>query len=188
METTNQVPAPIFWHEPTISWKTQEEIDQYEQQEIERQIQEVENTVQEALRLEQEELQRQYDELHKTFIHIGADGVIQNLFIASNNWIEENPCIDGVYIEQSTTDIGGQPGIGYFYNEELNAFIPPKPYESWILNEETLQWESPVPPPAINEPGPGKVYVAQYRAYILPPPDDTWIFNEEKLEWEPPTS
>ena len=107
METTNQVPAPIFWHEPTISWKTQEEIDQYEQQEIERQIQEVENAVQEALRLEQEELQRQYDELHKTFLHIGADGVIQNLFIASNEWMEENPCTDGFYIEQSTTDIGG---------------------------------------------------------------------------------
>ena len=147
METTNQVPAPIFWHEPTISWKTQEEIDQYEQQEIERQIQEVENAVQEALRQEQEELQRQYDELHKTFVHVGADNSVQNLFIASNNWIEENPCIDGVYIEQSTMDIGGQPIIGYLYNEELNAFLPPKPYESWILNEETLQWESPVPRP-----------------------------------------
>jgi hypothetical protein len=38
-------------------------------------------------------------------------------------------------------------GIGYSYNETLDAFIPPKPYESWILNEETALWESPVPYP-----------------------------------------
>jgi len=38
-------------------------------------------------------------------------------------------------------------GIGYKYNEELDAFIPPKPYNSWILNEETALWESSVPYP-----------------------------------------
>ncbi len=38
-------------------------------------------------------------------------------------------------------------GIGYTYDEERDAFIPPKPYPSWILNEETCQWESPVPYP-----------------------------------------
>jgi hypothetical protein len=35
-------------------------------------------------------------------------------------------------------------GLGYSYNEELNAFITPKPFESWILNEETADWEAPV--------------------------------------------
>lgn len=38
-------------------------------------------------------------------------------------------------------------GIGYTYDEERDAFIPPKPYESWILNEETCQWEAPIPMP-----------------------------------------
>ena len=37
--------------------------------------------------------------------------------------------------------------IGYTYDEALDAFIPPKPYESWILNEETCQWEAPIPMP-----------------------------------------
>ena len=32
---------------------------------------------------------------------------------------------------------------GYTYNEELDAFIPPKPYPSWILNESTVDWEAP---------------------------------------------
>jgi hypothetical protein len=39
-------------------------------------------------------------------------------------------------------------GIGYTYDEERDAFIPPKPYESWVLNEDTCLWESPVPYPA----------------------------------------
>ena len=39
-------------------------------------------------------------------------------------------------------------GIGYYYDEERDAFIPPKPYDSWILNEDTCQWEAPVPYPS----------------------------------------
>jgi hypothetical protein len=45
-------------------------------------------------------------------------------------------------------------GFGYTYNEESNAFIPPKPHESWILNEETADWEAPVPMPESVEGGP----------------------------------
>lgn len=36
---------------------------------------------------------------------------------------------------------------GYFYDIQRDAFIPPKPYPSWILNEDTCQWVSPVPYP-----------------------------------------
>jgi len=43
-------------------------------------------------------------------------------------------------------------GISYSYSEELDAFIPPKPYASWVLNEETADWESPVgPAPELTE-------------------------------------
>ena len=38
-------------------------------------------------------------------------------------------------------------GIGYTYDEERNAFISPKPYDSWVLDEETCLWEAPVPYP-----------------------------------------
>jgi hypothetical protein len=38
-------------------------------------------------------------------------------------------------------------GIGFSYSDELDAFIPPKPYPSWVLNEETCQWEAPIPYP-----------------------------------------
>ena len=42
-------------------------------------------------------------------------------------------------------------GIGYTYDENRDAFIPPKPYASWILNEDTCLWESPIPYPENSE-------------------------------------
>ena len=38
-------------------------------------------------------------------------------------------------------------GVGYHYDGQLDGFIPPKPYPSWILDEEAGRWESPVPRP-----------------------------------------
>ena len=38
-------------------------------------------------------------------------------------------------------------GIGYTYDEDRDAFIPPKPFISWILNETTCLWEAPVTRP-----------------------------------------
>ena len=39
-------------------------------------------------------------------------------------------------------------GIGYIYDEARDAFIPPKPFESWTLNEESCMWQAPIPMPA----------------------------------------
>lgn len=44
-------------------------------------------------------------------------------------------------------------GIGYAYDHTLDAFIPPKPFPSWILDEQTCLWNPPVP-----YPNDGKVY------------------------------
>lgn len=38
-------------------------------------------------------------------------------------------------------------GIGFTYDADLDAFIPIKPFDSWILNEETARWEAPTPYP-----------------------------------------
>jgi hypothetical protein len=54
-------------------------------------------------------------------------------------------------------------GIGFTYNEELDAFIAPKPFHSWSLNQETCQWEAPVP---------------------YPTDGFTYFWNEEELDWE----
>jgi hypothetical protein len=50
--------------------------------------------------------------------------------------------------------LGGTPlrknfaGIGYTYDPVRDAFVPPKPYSSWVLNEDTCLWEAPIPMPA----------------------------------------
>lgn len=53
-------------------------------------------------------------------------------------------------------------GIGYTYDEGRDAFIPPKPYNSWLLDETTCQWKAPV-----DYPTDGKRY--------------SW--NEETTSW-----
>lgn len=44
-------------------------------------------------------------------------------------------------------------GIGYTYRADIDAFAPPQPYPSWVLNPDTAQWEAPVPMPTD-----GKIY------------------------------
>ena len=61
--------------------------------------------------------------------------------------------------------LGGTPfrknyaGIGYTYDEDRDAFIPPKPYASWVVNETTCIWEAPVAYPSVTTYGdPAKPY------------------------------
>ena len=50
-------------------------------------------------------------------------------------------------------------GIGYTYNADIDAFVPPKPFASWLLNEETAQWEAPTPMPEdVGTGEPPKMY------------------------------
>ena len=92
--------------------------------------------------------------------------------------INETDLIDGKNTEEWYGEFRGQvckrtsyngnyrknyAGIGYRYDEGLDAFIPPKPYDSWILNEDGCFWEAPVDYPEDN-----KIY--------------SW--NEETLSWK----
>jgi hypothetical protein len=45
-------------------------------------------------------------------------------------------------------------GIGFTYQADIDAFVPPQPYPSWVLNPNTAQWQAPVP-----KPDDGKYYV-----------------------------
>jgi hypothetical protein len=92
--------------------------------------------------------------------------------------IDETELIEGLHPEEWYGNFRGQvckrtsyngnyrknyAGIGFTYDEERDAFISPKPYSKWILNEETCQWEAPIPYPTD-----GKDYV----------------WNDNKGEWE----
>lgn len=63
-------------------------------------------------------------------------------------------------------------GIGYTYDGERDAFIPPKPYTSWLLNETTCQWEAPISYPNVD-------HIPEYYKYY-----NQYEWNEETLTWE----
>ncbi len=50
----------------------------------------------------------------------------------------------GVHSSGGTPFRKNHAGIGYTYDEDRDAFIPPKPFNSWILDEDTCLWEAPV--------------------------------------------
>ena len=50
----------------------------------------------------------------------------------------------GVHSEGGTPFRKNYAGVGYTYDESRDAFIPPKPFNSWVLNETTCLWEAPV--------------------------------------------
>jgi hypothetical protein len=56
----------------------------------------------------------------------------------------------GIHMEGGTPFRKNHAGIGFTYDEERDAFIAPKPFNSWILNEDTCKWESPIPYPQDN--------------------------------------
>jgi hypothetical protein len=104
------------------------------------------------------------------------NGIVEQVIVAEpdffNNFIDSSP---GEWIQTSYNTHGGIhllegtplrknfAGIGYSYNKELDAFISPKPFNSWILDESTCFWNPPVEYPQDN-----KLY--------------NW--NEEILNWE----
>ena len=57
----------------------------------------------------------------------------------------------GVHSSGGTPLRKNHAGIGFTYDEDRDAFIPPKPFASWVLNETTCQWEAPVAYPDDGE-------------------------------------
>lgn len=79
---------------------------------------------------------------------IEQDVVDTGMFGAPNTFIQTSYNTSG-----GIHRLGGTPlrknyaGIGYTYDATRDAFIPPMPFNGWVLNEDTCLWESPVPAP-----------------------------------------
>jgi hypothetical protein len=54
----------------------------------------------------------------------------------------------GQHLKGGTPFRGNYAGIGYTYDETLDAFLPPQPYASWLVDAETFSWVAPVDMPA----------------------------------------
>ena len=90
------------------------------------------------------------------------DGFVTNVIVADQDFIDTQ---EGQWVQTSYNTYGGQhtlggtplrknyAGIGFTYDSTRDAFIPPAPYASWVLNEDTCMWEAPV-----VYPDDGKIY------------------------------
>jgi hypothetical protein len=104
-----------------------------------------------------------------------VNGIVTQVIVAEpeffQTFVDTSP---GEWIQTSYNTYGGQhpegrplrknyAGVGYTYDPQRDAFIPPKPYNSWVLDEESCLWESPVP---------------------YPNDEQRYIWNEEAQSWD----
>ena len=111
---------------------------------------------------------------------LDENNIVTRVLVGSNEdpdegyqWLIDN--LGGTWVKTSYNtqggvhSLGGTPlrknyaGIGYSYDATRDAFIPPKPFNSWLLNEDTCLWDAPTPYPTD-----GKMY--------------RWV--EEDLNWQ----
>ena len=103
-----------------------------------------------------------------------VDGTVVQVIVAEpeffNTFVDSSP---GAWIQTSYNTHGGQhpegrplrknyAGIGYSYDAGRDAFIPPKPFASWTLNDTTCLWDAPV---------------------AMPTDDKVYTWNEETVNW-----
>ena len=112
------------------------------------------------------------------FAQLDENDIVQQVIVVHNNeLLDENgdekeingirfceSLFGGIWVQTSYNGSFRKnfAGFGFTYDTQRDAFISPKPYDSWLLNEDTCQWYSPVPMPTD-----GKLY--------------TW--DEETVNW-----
>lgn len=80
------------------------------------------------------------------FAQLDENNMVINVIVADADFAATLP---GMWVQ---TDIDGinpknYAGIGFTWRDEMNGFLAPKPFSSWVLNESTCSWEAPVPRP-----------------------------------------
>ncbi len=94
------------------------------------------------------------------------NGIVEQIIVAEveffDTFIDSSP---GEWIQTSYNNNirKNYAGVGFTYDSTRDAFIPPKPYPSWVLNEDTCQYDSPVP---------------------YPDDDKRYEWNEETTNWK----
>lgn len=101
------------------------------------------------------------------------------------NWVQTSyNTYAGVHLLGGTPLRKNYAGVGYTYDIQRDAFIPPKPFDNYVLNEETCQWEPP-----IDMPNDGNLYIwddINIGWIAIPPPPDLvsgYTFDRQTNNW-----
>ena len=97
------------------------------------------------------------------FAQLNEENLVTQVIVVANQDTADQDGVENeaIGIEFCTNLLGGKwvqtsynanirknyAGVGYKYDATLDAFIPPQPFASWTLNNETAQWEAPTPYP-----------------------------------------
>ena len=94
---------------------------------------------------------------------IEQDVIDTGLFGPPSTWIQTSyNTYAGQHMQNGVPLRKNYASVGYTYDKDRDAFIPPKPFESWILNEETCLWKAPID---------------------LPDNENLYTWNEETIQW-----
>jgi len=104
------------------------------------------------------------------FAEIDENGIVLRVLVVDNaqesngqDFLANTLGLGGTWVKTSYNTVGGvhtnggtplrknYAGIGYTYDSDRDAFIPPKPFASWTLNEDSCLWDSPVAYPTDGE-------------------------------------
>lgn len=110
------------------------------------------------------------------FAQIDENNIVTRVLVAEQDFIDSgavgNP---SNWVQTSYNTFGGQhrlggiplrknfAGIGFTYDADRDAFISPKPFNSWVLNDDTCLWEAPI---------------------TYPNDGESYVWNEEIVNWE----
>jgi len=131
------------------------------------------------------------------FAHI-TNGIVDQVIVieadvlATGHWGDPSEWVQTSYNTSGGVHLGnGTPlrknfaGIGFTYDATRDAFIPPKSFASWVLNEDTCQWDAPTPRPT---DGADYVWRESDTSWVVRPayPQDgkTYTWNLEAGTWD----
>ena len=113
------------------------------------------------------------------FAQLNEENLVTQVIVVANQDTADQDGVENeaIGIEFCTNLLGGNwkqtsynanirknyAGVGYKYDKDLDAFIPPQPFASWTLNNETAQWKAPTP---------------------YPTDDKRYTWNEETTSWD----
>lgn len=121
---------------------------------------------------------------------LNQDNVVLRVTVGDNNdpngdegykWLIDN--LGGTWIQTSynATIRKNFASVGYVYLEKLDAFMPPKPFNSWILDEQTYTWVSPTEKPVALS-----MWSEKSVDWITRPDSGIWVWDIDTEEWNEP--
>jgi hypothetical protein len=123
------------------------------------------------------------------FAKLGVGNIVEQVIVVSNDIATtEQAGVDFINKLYNTRDVWKQTsfnrnfrknyaGIGFKYDQDRDAFIEPKPFNSWILNEGTCLWEAPIPCPITYTQN-------KVDKFTNNPEKDYYKWNEENQSWD----